>query len=135
VKLSTLKPRIQTISSTLSEVQSDSWRADKRTSAQRGYSYKWQQARAAYLLKHPLCVMCTANAGIEATEYMAIAEECMRRGIPLPTAATVVDHSVAHRGDMKVFWDSSLWQSLCSHHHSADAQRRDNENDSRWNIA
>lgn len=28
------------------------------TAAQRGYGSRWQAARAAYLVKHPLCVMC-----------------------------------------------------------------------------
>jgi 5-methylcytosine-specific restriction protein A len=25
----------------------------------------------------------------------------------------VVDHIVPHRGDKKLFWDSSNWQALC----------------------
>ena len=57
------------------------------SSAERGYGYKWQQARAGYLRKHPLCV------------------ECQSRGRTV--AATVVDHKVPHRGDMTVFWDKA----------------------------
>lgn len=88
-------------------MKADSWRNDKQTSTERGYGYKWQQARAAYLMKHPLCVYCDRDGRV--------------------TAATVVDHSVPHRGDMAVFWDSSLWQSLCGPCHSSEAQKRDRE--------
>lgn len=89
-------------------MQPGSWRTDKQTSAQRGYGSKWQKARAGHLRAHPLCVMC----------LNAIPQRI--------TVATVVDHSIAHRGNMLVFWDSSLWQSLCASHHSSEAQRRDN---------
>lgn len=102
----------------------DSWRNDKRTAAQRGYSYKWQQARAGYLAKHPHCVMCLAELGMMDMQPADVVVECARRGLPVPVA-TVVDHSVPHRGDMTIFWDRSLWQSLCSRHHNSDAQRRD----------
>lgn len=80
---------------------------DRRgSSAQRGYGYKWQQARLGWLRKHPLC------------------EYCKREGVV--TEAVVVDHIVPHRGDMKLFWDTSNWQSLCDHHHSSDKQREEN---------
>ena len=75
------------------------------TSAQRGYGYKWQQARAGYLAKHPLCV------------------ECERQGRVV--AATDVDHIIPHRGDMDLFWDSSNWQPLCHPCHSAKTARED----------
>jgi 5-methylcytosine-specific restriction protein A len=79
-----------------------SWR-DGQSSAQRGYGHKWREAREGYLRLHPLCVMCKA----------------MGRTI----IATVVDHKVPHRGDMKVFWDSSNWQPLCATCHSSHKQR------------
>jgi 5-methylcytosine-specific restriction protein A len=34
------------------------------------------------------------------------------------TAANVVDHIVDHRGDTKLFWDTSNWQPLCKPCHS-----------------
>ncbi|CRM71346.1 HNH endonuclease [Pseudomonas sp. 25 E 4] len=77
----------------------------RETSAQRGYSYKWQQARKAYLAKHPLCV------------------ECERQG--LVVAATDLDHVVAHKGDKAVFWDSSNWQPLCHPCHSRKTASED----------
>lgn len=108
MKLTTLKPKVKTlVASKLATVNPDSWRSDKTTSAQRGYGYAWQKAREGFLAKHPLCVMCLAE----------------RRAIP----ATVVDHRVAHRGDMVLFWDKTNWQSLCASHHSSHAQKRDNE--------
>ncbi len=105
--LRTLAPRVGTASlSRVPVIQPGSWRADKESSAQRGYGYRWQKARAAFLAEHPLCVMCKAEGRV--------------------TAATVVDHSVPHRGDPTIFWDRSKWQPLCKQHHDSDAHRRDN---------
>jgi 5-methylcytosine-specific restriction protein A len=82
---------------------SKSWRKDKTTSAQRGYGYRWQKARKAYLDKHVLCVMCQQEG--------------------LITIATVVDHKKPHEGDYQLFWDSSNWQSLCERHHNRDKKQ------------
>jgi 5-methylcytosine-specific restriction enzyme A len=77
---------------------------NRPNSAQRGYSWKWQQARAAYLAQHPLCV------------------ECEKEGRLVP--AVVVDHVTPHRGDYVLFWDSEHnWQSLCSLHHNQKTAR------------
>ena len=84
-------------------MQPGSWRTSDMTSAQRGYGHKWRAARLAYLRDHPLCVMCQADGRV--------------------TAATVVDHIVAHRGDRVLFWDRNNWQSLCATHHSRDNPR------------
>ncbi|HBP27932.1 MAG TPA: HNH endonuclease [Advenella kashmirensis] len=92
------------------------WKDDKRTSTQRGYGYKWQQARAAYLADHPLCVMCRRQARV--------------------TKATVVDHIKPHKladaresGNQKqiekaehLFWSQENWQALCKRHHDSDKQ-------------
>lgn len=79
-----------------------SWRDDKRSSTERGYDSRWQKARTGYLRNHPLCAMCTAEGRVE--------------------RATVVDHIVPHKGDMKLFWQSENWQPLCASHHSSDKQ-------------
>jgi len=63
------------------------------SSYERGYTVKWRVARLDYLSKNPLCVTCA------------------KRGIT--TFATVVDHIVPHKGDYKLFWDRSNWQSMC----------------------
>lgn len=72
---------------------------------ERGYDSKWVKARAGYLLHHPLCA------------------ECLKQGIT--TAATVVDHIVPHKRDMKLFWDLTNWQSLCKACHDAKTARED----------
>jgi hypothetical protein len=41
------------------------------------------------------------------------------------TAATVVDHTIAHKGNEAIFWDQSTWQSLCKPCHDRHAQSRD----------
>jgi 5-methylcytosine-specific restriction protein A len=105
-KLQTLKPRIQTAKGRLAVMQPGSWRTNKQTSSQRGYGYAWQKARERHLASHPLCVYCEREGRV--------------------AAATVVDHKTPHRGDMALFWDERNWQSLCVHHHSSDAQKKDN---------
>lgn len=73
------------------------------TAAQRGYGYKWQQAREVFLRAHPLCRMHAD------------------RGELVP--ATVVDHIVAHRGDRSLFWKRDNWQPLCKACHDGTKQR------------
>lgn len=75
----------------------DAWREGKN-SYQQGYTGKWRKARMAYLAKYPLCVRCQAQGRV--------------------TAANELDHIQPHRGDMKLFWDSSNWQPLCKPCHS-----------------
>lgn len=69
------------------------------TSAQRGYGYKWQQARSGFLRSHPLCAMCERKGKL--------------------TDASVVDHIMPHHGDMVLFWDKTNWQALCTHCHDS----------------
>ena len=40
-------------------------------------------------------------------------------------AATLTDHIVPHKGDMKLFWDSANHQSLCHDCHSFKTARED----------
>lgn len=108
MKLQTLKTCVQMISAparVITEVNPSSWRTSDQSAAQRGYGHAWRKARAGFLAKHPLCVFCERKG-----EY---------------TPATVVDHSIPHRGDMVLFWRSEHWQSLCASCHSSEAQRRD----------
>ena len=76
------------------------------SAATRGYTYKWQKARARHLMHNPLCVMCMVDDRIN--------------------PATVVDHIIPHRGDMALFWNRDNWQSLCATHHSSHKQREEN---------
>ena len=70
---------------------------ENRGASARGYGRAWQKARKQYLSTHPLCVMCMKEGRYR--------------------KATVVDHVVPHRGDIKLFWDRDNWQSLCKEHH------------------
>lgn len=78
----------------------------KESAAKRGYDYRWQMARVAFLRAHPLCVFCQRAGRL--------------------TAASVVDHVVPHRGDQALFWDSSNWQPLCKPCH--DGTKKEIEN-------
>jgi len=61
--------------------------------------------RAAFLMAHPLCVMCRKAGHVR--------------------IATVVDHIKPHKGDEVLFWDMRNWQSLCETHHNASKQREE----------
>lgn len=103
-RLKTLPSKLQPLPAKLKPMTPGSWRAGK-TSTQRGYGYRWQQERKAFLSANHLCVMCEAEGRVE--------------------PATVVDHKDPHRGDQDTFWDKTRWQPLCAHHHSATKQREE----------
>jgi 5-methylcytosine-specific restriction enzyme A len=73
------------------------------SAARRGYGPRWRRARAAYLARHPLCVLCREAGRL--------------------APATAVDHVVPHRGDPILFWDESNWQGLCKPCHDAKTAR------------
>ena len=81
------------------------------SSNKRGYTYRWQKEREAYLIRNPLC------------------EDCLNQHDVI-RAATEVDHIIPHKGDMRLFWDSdNNWQGLCKSCHSkktAKEQRNNN---------
>lgn len=64
---------------------------------------RWVKASKAYLRDNPLCV------------------DCQELGVVEP--ATDVDHIEPHKGDRKLFWDRSNWQSLCHRCHSRKTAR------------
>lgn len=74
------------------------------SAALRGYDRKWRSYRLRYLAKNPLCA------------------ECMRQN-GRATEATVVDHIVPHKGDVKLFWDFKNHQPLCRAHHDRKTAR------------
>lgn len=92
-RLNTLKDRVKTQPDRIGTIDPNSWRATKTTAHQRGYGYKWQKAREGWLNAHPLCAYCEKQGRI--------------------TSGVVVDHIEPHRGDMKLFWDRTNWQTLC----------------------
>ncbi len=107
MKLKQLQPRLKVVVSERAKTVSDSWRQNK-SSTQRGYGYRWQQARKRFLSAHPLCVYCKRDGRV--------------------TVAEVVDHITPHRGDQKLFWDQNNWQALCSSCHSSIKQKEEQIN-------
>ena len=80
---------------------------DHRPSAcKRLYGRRWRKARKAFLAQHPWCVECEKTGG--------------------DSIARVVDHIAPHGGDVKLFWDRSNWQSLCTRHHNRKTSRERN---------
>ena len=74
--------------------------ATRPSAALRGYNRDWRAARAEYLKQHGNCAMCGAPA-------------------------TLVDHRTPHRGDMRLFWDRTNWQALCTPCHNRHKQRQE----------
>lgn len=64
---------------------------------------RWRTESKAFLRRHPFCVEC-ASLGLD-----VLAQE--------------VDHKVPHRGDARLMWDRSNWQSLCKPCHSRKTAR------------
>lgn len=72
-------------------------------SSERGYNRAWEKARAGFLKHHPFCRRCNAPA-------------------------SVVDHIKPHKGDSRLFWDKSNWQSLCAPCHNGAKQSDERRN-------
>ena len=62
-------------------------------------SSEWRKMRDRQLAKHPLCDMC------------------LRRELYVP--ATVADHIIPHRNNLKLFYDIDNLQSLCETCHNS----------------
>jgi len=107
LKLTCLKPRLATSNaSRLTASRPDTKDNQRGTANSRGYNYRWQKASKAWLAKHPWCVYCK------------------REGYD--NAASLVDHIIPHRGDMKRFWDSkNNWMSLCTTCHNSTKKKEE----------
>jgi 5-methylcytosine-specific restriction protein A len=81
--------------------------ASRPTASQRGYDSRWQRARLSFLAEHPLC------------------KRCSEMNPPRVTEATVVDHSIPHKGNQELFWNVDLWISLCEHCHNVKTANED----------
>ena len=103
-RLKTLPSKLQPLPAKLKPLTPGSWRAGK-TSTQRGYGYRWQKERKAFLEANPLCTYCAEQDRV--------------------TPATVVDHKTPHRGGEQLFWDKTNWQSLCKDCHDGRKQREE----------
>ncbi|MBY3543659.1 HNH endonuclease [Rhizobium laguerreae] len=67
---------------------------------------RWQRLREHQLSTQPLCEFCMVTEDV--------------------TAADVVDHREAHKGQLDLFYDPSNLQSLCKYHHDSAKQMIDN---------
>lgn len=76
---------------------------DKRTWRHLYGTKRWYRLRWAQLQKTPLCEMCSKQGII--------------------TAAAVVDHRTAHKGDDRLFHDPANLASLCKLHHDSAKQK------------
>ncbi len=70
------------------------------------YGSKWQRERATFLASHPLCQCPQCDEGRLRVR-----------------AATVVDHKIPHRNDLKLFWRRSNWQALAKQCHDSWKQQ------------
>ena len=126
-RLAALTGRTASIGSRVgTSIKQGSWRNSALTTAERGYGYRWQKERAAFLEAHPWCEACLAERVILARGVAEVIVECAERGIALPYG-NVVDHVIPHRGDQALFWDQGNWQTLCATHHSGWKQRMEHE--------
>ncbi len=74
-----------------------SWRSGK-TTAERGYGSRWQRASRAFLAANALCSSCKARGRL--------------------TVASLVDHTIPHRGDQALFWNTDNWSPMCAPCHA-----------------
>jgi len=78
--------------------------SQRLTARQRGYTRRWDK-----VAKH------------WRTNVQKVCQVCLIDDVVSP--AQVVDHIVPHRGDMRLFWDESNWQSLCKPCHDRKTGR------------
>ena len=64
----------------------------------------WQKLRKHFLMNNPLCDFCLVDGRF--------------------TQATVVDHIIPHKGNMKIFLEGPF-QALCETHHNSTKQREE----------
>lgn len=81
--------------------------AQRGTSSQRGYDYRWQKYRKFYLQRNPLCVRCEKKDRLE--------------------PAAVVDHIIPHKGNYDLFWDEKNHQPLCKRCHDKKTATEDSK--------
>lgn len=96
---------------------------DRGSARQRGYDTRWEKARATFLAQpgNQFCVKCKARGLLNPGIYrMDGTLETNPRRMHL-----VVDHTEPHRGDQRLFWDTTNWQPLCPDDHDIVKQREE----------
>ena len=79
----------------------------RKSSSQRGYDGKWRKYRLLFLAEHPFCVDPYGTHGL------------------IEVIATVVDHIIPHRGNMRLFWSPKNHQPLCETCHNTKTATED----------
>jgi 5-methylcytosine-specific restriction endonuclease McrA len=77
--------------------------AQRPSARERGYDSKWSKARAEFLAR-PDNRMCACACG---------------------RPSTIVHHSIAHKGNFKIFWDRKLWVPVCQPCHDGPLQSQE----------
>ena len=80
---------------------------NRESSSKRGYGAKWRKYRRVFLLKNPICV------------------DPLSEHPDVVVATNVVDHIIAHKGDVKLFWDPTNHQATCGHCNTVKAVRHE----------
>jgi 5-methylcytosine-specific restriction protein A len=96
---------------------------NRLSSRERGYTTKWEKARAVFLSLpgNQFCRRCQAHGLLNAGNLRADGSlQTNARRMHL-----VVDHVKPHKGDQKLFWDRSNWQPLCPDHHDITKQQEE----------
>jgi 5-methylcytosine-specific restriction protein A len=78
----------------------------RANSRQRGYTWRWQKARAIFLAQPKNAVCCVAGCN---------------------QPSEVVDHKQPHRGDYNLFWDETNWQAMCKRCHDIKTATEDRD--------
>ena len=92
------KHRLPSCSSYKGNFSKDTYKTDYQRRRALYGTKRWKEMRAIHLLIEPFCRECMKEDGDE-------------------VRAIDVDHIIPHRGDRKLFYDSTNIQSLCKYHH------------------
>lgn len=90
--------------------------ANRPNARQRGYDTKWEKERKAYLAANPWCCKCAAHG--------------------IRTKATVVNHIIPHRMDLRLFWNRRNWEPVCAPCHNGATQSEEKrQGGGRWGYS
>lgn len=96
---------------------------DRQSASSRGYDWKWQQARKAFLALpgNQFCERCKARGVLNAGHLrMDGSPQTNAKRIHL-----VVNHRIPHKGDQRLFWDRANWEVACPDHHDIRIQQEE----------
>jgi 5-methylcytosine-specific restriction protein A len=82
-------------------------------STERLYTYAWQKASKAFLRLHRFCECDECRAAKSSNPLF------------VPPLATVVDHTIPHRGDRALFWNRNNWRPMAESHHDRKTVKHD----------